>query len=202
MGTQKHPEAIHYFLQASDLHPTDPRPYACLAIASSTSGDEIAATSAAFKRFHDLAPSSAEANYYYALSLWGHGAQRSTDDMRSIETSLLKAIQLNPQFAQAHFKLAILYTDSGDYEHAIPEYEAALRSAPSLTDARYRLAIAYSHVGRTEEAAKAMQLFKDSRAKSASKSSGEEVSIEQFISVFDQPERGSVPNWQCPVISR
>ena len=58
------------FLRATDLVPSDPRPYAFLASASVIDTAESKRVRESFKRYLDLAPNDAAANYDYAFSLW------------------------------------------------------------------------------------------------------------------------------------
>jgi hypothetical protein len=67
-----------------------------------------------------------------------------------------------------------------------------------MSEAHYRLALAYKHIGRTEQAAREMEIFRLSKKDPASGSDGEGIDIAQFISVMDVPGQLSNPETQCP----
>jgi hypothetical protein len=63
------------------------------------------------------------------------------------------------------------------------------------------LALAYKHIGRPEQAAREMEIFRLSKKDRASGSDEEGIDIAQFISVMDTPGRLSDPETQCPASS-
>jgi tetratricopeptide (TPR) repeat protein len=174
-----------YFLRAADSDPVDPRPYAFLASTSKIQGPESDRVIQSLEKFLTVAPNDPEASYYYAVGLWNRRGSSGTGsaDLDEIETLLKRAIQLNPDFAKAHFQLGTLYYEREQYQEAAREYETALRLAPELRDAHYRLANAYKHIGQSSLAAQEMSVFQATRDKQSSRVEGD-VSIEQFISVI------------------
>jgi len=193
-------EALLFFLQASDLSPSDPRPYSFLANASGISRAESARVSNSFKRFLDLTPGNAEASYFYAVSLLNGRDADAAVNIVSIEALLKRAIALDPGLARAHIQLGVLYEGRGDYEGAAREYETTIRLAPDINEAHYRLAGAYRRSGRGELASREMQLFQQARERETSKTDSE-VGIEQFVSVIDRsgPQTGEAA--QCPEVT-
>jgi tetratricopeptide (TPR) repeat protein len=137
--------AIASLLRATDLAPSDPRPYFVLAKlyrGSSAPGNEVPKR---LQRLVTLDPRNPQALYYYALTL----AKRSPgDDAALKQMSLLKgALAINPNFADAHLQLGIVYAALSNYPDAIREYQAAVRLKPDLVAAHYRLAQAYERTG-------------------------------------------------------
>jgi Tfp pilus assembly protein PilF len=51
---------------------------------------------------------------------------------------LHKAVRLSPELARAHFHLAETLTQTGEYEAALPEYEAAARLSPKDVEFRVK----------------------------------------------------------------
>ena len=211
-------ESLLSFLKATDIDPADPRSYPLLSSASSSSGAESDRVRASFKRFLDLRPDNAQANYFYALDLMAaratavetdndaasarSSAQSSAQssarsssqssapaDSIRVETLLKRAVQLDSNFAEAHLQLGSLYSRRGEYERAVPEFEVAVGLVPSLKEAHYRLALAYRHVGRTELAAHEMKLFQEARERQVAPIGNE--SIQRFISVLNRSPEGS-----------
>jgi len=203
-------DSVATFLQATDTDPSDPRPYALLSSAFGRSGVESEKVRASFKRFLDLAPENARANYFYALTLLaGRGSDKGSKkddndkkndgsalDIDRVEGLFKRAILLDPNFAKAHFQLGVLYADRGEYDRAVHEYEASVRLAPDFNEAHYRLARAYRRAGSMELAAHEMQLFQNARERQASET-GTAENIEQFISVMNRPGPQPAAGEQC-----
>jgi Flp pilus assembly protein TadD len=194
---------VRNFLKATDLQPADPRAYAFLASASEVHEEESARIRESFKRFHELAPGSAEASYYYAVSLWNSREVGGTPtELDKIESLLKRAIDLAPNFAKAHFQLGALYFARGDYQGAVREYESAVRLAPEMKEAHFRLANAHKHTGQADLAAREMRLFEDLRAQQSAANGGAGISVEQFISVLAQPSWEGTARVSCATSQR
>jgi tetratricopeptide (TPR) repeat protein len=191
-------EGLRIFLDATDIDPADPRPYSFLASASGISSDESDRVQKSFKRFLDREPDNGSASFFYALALSRGSSAANTD---RIEALLKQAIQLDPNLAKAHLLLAEIYARRNDYEDAVPEFEAAVRLAQDMSEAHYRLALAYKHIGRPEQAAREMEIFRLSKKDQASGSDEEGIDLAQFISVMDTPGRLSNPETPCPASS-
>ncbi len=196
--------AVQYFLLAADLQPADPRAYAFLASASEVHEEEAAQLRERFNRFHELAPGSAAASYYYAVSLWNsREAGGGPAEPDKIESLLKCAIEIAPNFAKAHFQLGALYFERGDYQGAVREFESTVRLAPDMKEGHFRLANAYKHTGQAELAAREMHLFEAERAQQSATNGGAGISIEQFISVLAQPGgEGSAAPVACAALQR
>ena len=64
----------------------------------------------------------------------------------------LQALRIYPDFAEAHYNLAIALDKQGYTEEAIEHYLQALRIQPDYAEAHNNLAAALDKQGRTEEA--------------------------------------------------
>jgi tetratricopeptide (TPR) repeat protein len=195
-------EGLVSFLQASDLNPSDPRPYSFLSSASGISEAEGDRVRQALKRFLDLAPGNAEASYFYAVSLAKSPDAQEAAVAASVEAGLKRALALNPALAKAHMQLGVFYGERGDHKDAAIEYEAAVRLAPGLKEAHYRLAGAYRRTGRPELAAREMQLFLQARASESAGAGDSDIGIEQFLSVIEPPGSPKDGAGKCPVGAR
>ena len=131
----------------------------------------------------ELAPDNAEAHYLHALTLLHGRADGSNVDANAIETLLQRAIQLDPNLADAHFQLAALCAGRGNYDCAVRDYEAAVRLSPDQTEAHYRLAMACKQAGKEDLATAELESFKRIRARQKAGGGSSETSIAQFISV-------------------
>jgi tetratricopeptide (TPR) repeat protein len=63
-----------------------------------------------------------------------------------------KAVQMNPQYADLHYRLALLYSDRKRYEEAVFELRRALRINPNYLFARVNLGVQYEDQKRWKEA--------------------------------------------------
>jgi tetratricopeptide (TPR) repeat protein len=173
-------ESVSTFLDATDMDPTDARTYPLLAAASGASSVQITRVVASFRRFLELAPEDARANYFYALVL---SRDPEADNGTRIESLLRKAIQIDPELLDAHMLLGQSYARRNDFTDAIPEYEAAIRLEPNASEPHYRLANAFKHTGRLEESAQELQMFEAVKAKEVSPSGQSILDLSQFVSV-------------------
>jgi tetratricopeptide (TPR) repeat protein len=150
-------QAVSALVRATDMIPSDPRPYLLLGKAYNASRSESGEVGKRLERWVELDPKSAPAHYYYALSLWrGEGSGVDTD---RIERSLKRAVALDPQFADALLELGALYAEQAKYSDAISEYHRALAISPDLAPAHYRLAQAYARTGDSAAAQTELALY-------------------------------------------
>jgi len=152
--------AIEALCHASDLDPSDPRPYLFLGKMFNVSkghGDEVAKR---MKRFMETNPNNALAYYYGALSLWkGTGNGEPGVDMTQVEALFRKSLALDPRSADAHLQLGILYQDQHRGLEAMAEFQDAVRANPDDPDAHYHLAQAYLRAGDKERGQEELQLY-------------------------------------------
>ena len=82
----------------------------------------------------------------------GEEKKRLNDDA---EVAMEKALNLNPNLAQAHFvRGLILWTPEKRFPHeqAIQSYKRAIALDPNFDDAHHRLAVVYFHIGLLDKA--------------------------------------------------
>jgi tetratricopeptide (TPR) repeat protein len=175
-------KSIHSLLAAADIDPKDPRCYLFLSKAYLSSPDQAEEVIARFRRYAELEPSNALAQYYYAVSLWkGRRTGDSTVDFHTVENLLQKSISLDGTIADAHLQLGILYNDEHAYERALPEYERALQLNPGFADAHYRLGQYYVHAGDKTLAQQEFDLFKKLQAEHQAQVDKERAEVQQFV---------------------
>ena len=63
-----------------------------------------------------------------------------------------KAIQINPNFAQARNNLGNVYYNQGKLEEAVVEYQGAIAINPNYAKVHYNLGVVYHQQGKLEEA--------------------------------------------------
>ena len=57
------------------------------------------------------------------------------------------ALRINPDYAEAHYNLGVVYGQQGRTDEAIREYQAALRINPDYAEAHYNLGVVYWATG-------------------------------------------------------
>jgi tetratricopeptide (TPR) repeat protein len=175
-------EAVKSLLRAADLSPSDPRCYLFLSKAYDSSPSQAEEVIQRFRRFSELQPNNARAQYYYAISLWkGKRAQDPTVDFAQIEALLRKAVALDPKLPEAHFQLGNLLSDQSHYAEAIPEYLKALENKSDIPDAHYRLAQAYVHTGQKDKAQPQFAVYQEQRTKHLADLDKQRAEIRQFV---------------------
>jgi len=184
-------DAVKSLLKASDLAPADPRCYFFLSRAYDSSPSQADDVIQRFRRFAELQPKDALAQYYYAMSLWkGKRAQDPTVDLSQVETLLKKSITLDSTLAEAHLQLGNLYSDHGNFTAAIPEYQRTLELNSDLADAHYRLGQAYVRTGDKTRAQEQLETYQRLREQHVTDLDKQKAEIRQFVySAKDTPGR-------------
>jgi tetratricopeptide (TPR) repeat protein len=146
--------AVQTLCQAVDLDPQDTKALNFLGKMNDISpqyGDEVTKRLAGFVRLY---PKNAAAQFYYGLSLRKRNAAQSAANDREAETYLARAIEIQPDFTDAHFELGVLYQDLQEDHRAIAQFEIATKQRPDFLQAHYRLAQLYKKTGNTALARK------------------------------------------------
>jgi adenylate cyclase len=97
-----------------------------------------------------LAPDLAEAHAATAFLLWGAHPDRFWHERAAQE--LNRAIALNPNSADAHHMLGMIYLHVGLFDRAIAELQKTLLIDPIASNARRRIALIHAYRGEYDEA--------------------------------------------------
>ena len=156
--------AVEALCQAVDLDPADTKALDFLGRMYDVSPHYAEAVASRLARFVQIYPQNPAANYYYALSLRRFPSD-SNGGRRGAEKFLLRAVQLKPDFADAHYELGLLYDEQSHTSLAVREYELATRQRADFAKAHYRLAQLYRKQGLEEQARKEFRTFERLTAK-------------------------------------
>jgi tetratricopeptide (TPR) repeat protein len=189
-------QAAQCLVNASDLAPGNPTPYLFLGKMQSVEGRPSAESVERLRRFAELQPDNALANYYYAVSLWKQstGAMDAQHSTR-VESLLQKAVRLDPKLGAAYLQLGILYSQRADLSRAISAYQMVIEVSPeqfsaeqvrpenneTLEVAHYRLAQAYLRTGDKTRAQEELQLHDRLAKKTKEHTERERREIQQFV---------------------
>jgi tetratricopeptide (TPR) repeat protein len=175
-------QAAARLCQASDLDPKDPIPYRFLGKMQTVQGVRSEAVVAHLARFARLRPADADAHYYYAVAMW---SQRRNDEdtaaFSATQTSLKKAMALDPKFASAYLQLGILYAAQGQLPQAAEQYERAIAADPALEEAHYRLGQTYRRLGQTEKASEELAIYQRLAQAADERANRERKAVLQFV---------------------
>ena len=188
-------EAAQFFLEASDLAPTDPQPYIFLGRLQTTANTVPPAWTERMKRFATLHPESATAHYLYAVAFIKQGVE--PEDSAAIESQLNTAIELDPHFGDAYLQLGILRLEHKDFPGAIAALQKAVENTPLPAEAHYRLADVYRRRGDTEKAHQEIALYKQITEQKNKEADRERHEIQQFVYTLrgqDAPTETPAPN--------
>jgi len=178
----KYDEAVTALLAAADLDPSDPRCYTFLSRAYDSSPNQAEDVIQRFRRYSELQPGNALAQYYYAMSLWkGKRAEDLNVDLATVESLLQKSIALDGSLPEAQVQLGNLYADQHEYAKSIPFYLRALELNPNLSDAHYRLGQDYVHTGQKDQAQKEFEVYQKLRAEHLAEVDKERAEVRQFV---------------------
>lgn len=173
--------ALKAFCTASDLSPTDPRPYFFLAKLGDSAAKNSPEVTKRLERYVTLQPQSSSATYYNAICLWSTQRDKGQVNFEQIEPMLRKAIALNPALPDAHLALGNLYFEARNYPQAIQEFHQAVKLQPNLAEPHYRLAQAYSHTGEDTLARQELEVHERLRKDPKAESALRRVEIERLI---------------------
>ena len=160
-------EAVASLCQAVDLDPGDTKALDFLGKMYDVSPRFAEEVTERLAHFVQAYPENAAAHYYYALSLRKRALAPGSNGgaQAKAEAHLLRAVQLNPAYAEAHFELGLLYEDEKLDANAIQEYQLATRLRSDLSKAHYRLGRLYQKNGQQVLAQKEFDAFEALKTK-------------------------------------
>ncbi|HXY50794.1 MAG TPA: tetratricopeptide repeat protein [Terriglobales bacterium] len=185
-------KAARSVLAASDLHPSDPAPYLFLGRMLNRETAQTPGWVERLERFARLNPGNAMANYYLALSLRKQAAN-AAGNWSQAESLFRKAVQLDPHLAAGYLQLGILYAERDDYGQAVPQFQKAIESGPTLEEPHYRLAQAYRRLGQDEKAREQIRLYKELSKQNTLAVERERHEIELFVFALEDGETREKP---------
>jgi tetratricopeptide (TPR) repeat protein len=112
--------------------------------------DGVSAECEGLEAFSKKHPENAKAATYAAAAILHRPAGQQ--DANQAEAFLRQALAADPQLAEAHFEMGVLYQARLDWKQSATSLERAIALRPEFPEAHYRLSRAYAHMGRREEA--------------------------------------------------
>jgi tetratricopeptide (TPR) repeat protein len=155
------------FKDANTAEPKWPMPLLALGVTDLQTGDAEQAAEC-FHEARRIAPDDYRCYYLHALAL--NRSQKSQDaDTRALAISELeRAVALDPHRAEPRIALAQTEMAGGHLGEAEHELRVALHIEPNEPTALYKLALLCRREGKTQEAARLLRAFEQSKTKSHS----------------------------------
>lgn len=154
--------AIESYKQAVALNNRSPAALVDLAIAEGASG-QFETASLTFEEAIKKYPRYAGSYYQYALLVLHHNGSDTSANQDKATALLRKALSLDGSLAGAHYELGNISLARGQYAQALVELRKSATLAPSDRDTHYALWVVLRKLGKTQEAANELRLFKDSK---------------------------------------
>jgi tetratricopeptide (TPR) repeat protein len=112
-----------------------------------------------FRQELQINPADESSKYHLAFTM----IERKINPDEAV--SLLKeAIDLRPDYPEAHYQLGKIHNERNEIEKAIEHLEAAIRSDQTKDYIYYQLSIAYRRASRKEDADRALKTYQDLKA--------------------------------------
>ncbi len=155
------------FSDAATADPTFPMPLLALGVTDLQTGNSEQAAER-FGEAQRIAPNDYRCYYLHALALT-RSSKNEDPKTRTLATAeLRRAVSLEPNHAEPRIALAQNEISVGRLADAELELRQAIRIDPNESSALYKLALLCRREGKTQEAARLLQSFQQSKAKSHS----------------------------------
>jgi tetratricopeptide (TPR) repeat protein len=156
-------QAENDFRQASQAKPDWNLPLLAIGVLKLESGN-AAGAAATFEKSRAADPRDYRAHYLYAVAVSRDGGQNSDQKRARALGALRRAIELNPNDARTHALLGQLSLAAGDAGAAAIAWRKSLKIDPENPTALYQLSLLYRKQGKTQEADRMVQTFRQLKA--------------------------------------
>jgi tetratricopeptide (TPR) repeat protein len=175
-------EAARRLCEASDLSPTDAEPYLFMGRVEIAAPNPLPCVETKLKRFVELQPTNALANYYYAMAYWKqHGKRTDAETLRPVETFLSKAVEADSKCSSAYLQLGVIQASQSDFHKAAEYYQKAIDADSLSTEAHYRLGVAYDRLGEKDKAAEEFRIHDELKKQQATAVDRQRREVKQFL---------------------
>jgi Flp pilus assembly protein TadD len=175
-------EAARRLCEASDLSPNDAEPYLFMGRVEIAAPKPLPCVESKLKRFVELQPTNALANYYYAMAYWKqHGKGTDAETLRPVETFLSKAVEADSKCSSAYLQLGVIQASQSDFHKAAQYYQKAIDADSLSSEAHYRLGVAYDRLGEKDKAAEEFKIHDELEKQQATAVDRQRREVKQFL---------------------
>ena len=193
-GQRQYLEASEAFIAALEIDPSSPIAYAAWnSLPSFLAPTESARIIPRLKHLSELYPQIAQAQYCYGALLLRHGEGNARPESLQLAQPLLeRAVELKPDFADAHLELGNLHVARREYTKALEEFTQAVRVNPRSEMAHYRLGQTYRNLHQLDAAQKELAIYTDLTRSRRELMARSRAAIKQFVLAQSEttPDRG------------
>ncbi|MCZ2074724.1 MAG: tetratricopeptide repeat protein [Bryobacterales bacterium] len=161
---EQYESAAEALLEAVEREPSAELTYYLLGKAYESAGAMQEKIRERFRQYLAGNPKDSWAYYHYAIMLYENSRALRQDVPPVVVSHLKKALQLDPNLAEAHQQLGVLAMERGEMRAAIANLECAIQLDANLATAHYRLGLAYRKTGLVKKAAAEMNIFRRLKA--------------------------------------
>lgn len=172
-------KAAQVFLHAAQIAPRAAEVYVLLGLAYNAAGSLQKSIAEQFSKYLASSPSDATANYYYGKILLEKSEKRNGTNLKLARQYLEEAVKLDPQLAEAHTELGVLFNRERQFNIARKELELSIHLDPASTKAYYILAQVDRKLGLRVQAQDAIQKFE--KLKATQKKDENKEAIKEFL---------------------
>lgn len=181
-GGALYEDAARRLCEASDLLPTDTKPYMFMGKVEIAAPNSLPCVETKLQRFVQMQPSNPIANLYYAISYWKeHGKRVDRETLDVVESHLQRAVKADPNCSDAYLQLGVLNASRGNFNAASEFYREAIAADAQSTEAHYRLGVAYDRLGEREKAADEFKVHDELKKKQAAVVDEQRKEVKQFL---------------------
>jgi len=166
-GNGHYEQALKTFMEAARRFPDQGLPLYFLALTVELTGQETQQTAELLSGFSRAHPNAFWPYYFLGQAAYQSELASGGNDFQRATELLKRSIELNPDFADSHLALGILYSQVHNWPSAAEEFRKAIKLNPELAVAHYRLAEVYRRLGQNRSAATEEQVFQRLRAREA-----------------------------------
>jgi tetratricopeptide (TPR) repeat protein len=127
-------------------------------------------------------PQNAELAFAYGAALFRREVSKGQEGAFDRPQSFLeKAVQLQPDFPEAHLELGALYAARKQDDKAVAEYLEAIRQDPKSDVAHYRLGQVYRDMNKMELATQELDHYQELSRQHQEKLKENRSAVKQFV---------------------
>ncbi|MFB3921936.1 MAG: tetratricopeptide repeat protein [Terriglobia bacterium] len=182
-GVRQYLEAAEAFLTALEIDPTSPAAFAAWnSLPAFLGPTEFTKILPRVKSLAEHYQQNPHAQYCYGVLLLRRGqVNAEKENLRLAQPLLERAIQLNPEFADAHLELGNLYATLKEHAKAAVEFTEAARLSPRSEMAHYRLGQTYRNLNQLERAQKELAEYTELTRDRRELMARSRAAIKQFV---------------------